>query len=250
MLKSVCIPPIHATNRRSVRLALSLCLCALPAIPLRAMGLAQGQSSSTAKTPANRQQKSAPRTGSTRNRKPVGIDKKSFRVIVPPLAAPKVEGLYDYSSRVAAPSQVDTNLTASVESGRVPMTPEQSRAAAKQRLAEAENLRAAGTAQSLRAAMARYEDALRLSRAAGKMSESGEIASTLNQLASIADALGDRQQAINYYNQSIPLWRAATDRQSEAAALTQLGRIYNSLGDKQQAQQLFNQARLIVQTSS
>src|SRR5262249_21778460 len=81
-------------------------------------------------------------------------------------------------------------------------------------------------------------------------SEPGEIAYTLNQLGAIADSLGDRQQAINYYNQSLPLWRAANDRQSEAAALTQLGRVYNSIGEKQQAQQFFDQARLLVLTSS
>src|SRR5262249_62107243 len=63
------------------------------------------------------------------------------------------------------------------------------------------------------------------------------------------DSLGDRRQAINYYKQALPLWRAANDRQSEVGTLTQLGRIYNSLGDKQEAQRLFDQARLIVRAS-
>ena len=115
---------------------------------------------------------------------------------------------------------------------------------------EAEDLRATGVIESLRAALSKYEDALRLLRSAGKAAEPGEIAHTLTQLASVADSLGDQRQAINYYNQALLLWREANDRQSEVATLTRLGRVHNSLGDKQEAQRLFERARLIVQTSS
>jgi len=130
------------------------------------------------------------------------------------------------------------------------MTPDESRSAAKKLWDEAEDMRATGVIESLRAAMSKYENALRLLRSAGKAAEPGEIAYTLNQLAAVADSLGDRRQAINYYKQALPLWREANDRQSEAGTLTRLGRVHNSLGDKQEAQRLFDRARLIVQTSS
>src|SRR5262249_14917016 len=158
-------------------------------------------------------------------------------------ASSKIEGLESRSFRLILPPQFDTGMEASLESGRVPMTPDESRGAAKKRWIEAEEYRATGTAQSLRVAMSKYEDALRLLRSAVGVSEPGEIAHPFAQFAASSDSLGDRRKAINYYSQSIPLWRAANDRQSEAAALTRLGRVHNSLGDKQQAQQYFDQAR-------
>src|SRR5215468_7831894 len=154
----------------------------------------------------------------------------------PPPASSKIKGLGDRSFKLILPPLIDAGLQASLESGRVPMTPDESLGAAKKRRIEAEDLQANGTVQSLRAAMSKYEDALRLLSSAGRLTEPGEMAQTFNQLASIADALGERPQAINYYNQSLPLWRAANDRQNEATTLTRLGRVYNSLGDKQQAQ--------------
>src|SRR5262249_42872661 len=157
----------------------------------------------------------------------------------------KAEATGDRSFRLTLPPMPG----AGPKSGRVPMTPDESRSEAKKLWGDAEDLRANGAVESMRAAMSKYEDALRLLRSAGKAAEPGEIAYTLNQLAAVADSLGDRRQAINYYKQALPLWRAANDRQSEAGTLARLGRVHNSLGDKQVAQRLFEQARLIVQAS-
>src|SRR5262249_61087170 len=89
-----------------------------------------------------------------------------------------------------------------------------------------------------------------LRRAYGQQSEPKEIASVLNQLVFISDALGDRQKAINYFTQALPFWRAGKNRQSEAETLAHIGRIYNTMGDKKQANTVFDKARLIVRTSS
>src|SRR5262245_18435003 len=138
-----------------------------------------------------------------------------------------------------------TGPGAGPKSGRVPMTPYQSQSEVKKLWGEAENLRTTGAVESLRAAMSKYEEALRLLHSVGKAADPGEIAYTLHELAAIAHSLGDLQQAINCYKQALQLWRAANDRQSQVRTLTQIGRVSNSLGAKQEAQRLFEQARLI-----
>src|SRR5262249_10936184 len=162
----------------------------------------------------------------------------------------KAEGWSDRLFRLTLPPLSNAGPGAGLKSGQIPMSPDESRSEAKKLWSEAEDLRATGAVESLRAAMSKYEDALRLLRAAGKVAEPGDIAHTFNQIAAIADALGDRQQSINYYNQALPLWREANDRQNEALTLTRLGRIHYSLGDKQQAERLFEQSRLIAQAST
>src|SRR5262245_12157034 len=229
MVNLICATKFVSFRRLTLRLAMLFCFGLILAPSLDRTALAQDQKTGVKQTGA-KQGRSEARTTRPDSSKIEGLESRSFRLILPP--------------------QFDTGMEASLESGRVPMTPDESLGAAKKRWTEAEEFRATGTAQSLRVAMSKYEDALRLLRSAGRVSEPGDIAHTLNQLASISDTLGDSQQAIHYYSQSLPLWRAANDRQSEAATLTRLGRVHNLLGDKQQAQHFFDQARLIVQTSN
>ncbi|MBD2101718.1 CHAT domain-containing tetratricopeptide repeat protein, partial [Leptolyngbya sp. FACHB-261] len=70
---------------------------------------------------------------------------------------------------------------------------------------------------------------------------SGE-ATTLNNIGLVYDSLGDKQQALSYYNQALPLRRAVGDRSGEATTLNNIGLVYDSLGDKQQALSYYNQA--------
>lgn len=175
----------------------------------------------------------------------------SFRIILPKISPSPVEGPYDYSYQISVPRSVLGNAAAStnLRSG-FPATPESKRELAHNLMREAELLKSKGTAQALLDAAQKYIESLESWEKAGNFADPAEMATAFNQLAFIADSLGDRQQAINYYHQSLPLWRAAGNRTNEAAALTQLGRIYNSIGDNVQAQNCFNQARLIVQTAS
>src|SRR5215475_10576779 len=123
----------------------------------------------------------------------------------PPASSPatsKAEGSNDRLFRLTLPPMSNAGLGAGRKSGKNPTSPDESRSEAKKLWGEGEDLRANGAVESLRAAMSKYEDALRLLRSAGKAAEPSEIAHTFNQLAAIADALGDRQQAVNYYNQA------------------------------------------------
>ena len=96
-----------------------------------------------------------------------------------------------------------------------------------------------GTAESLRAALEKWEAARQLYRAAG---DKGKEAVMLMGMGRISNDLGEKQKALDYYNQALPLSRAVGDRGGEATTLNNIGRVYDSLGEKQQALDYYNQA--------
>ncbi len=67
-------------------------------------------------------------------------------------------------------------------------------------------------------------------------------ATTLNNLGLAYNDLGEKQKAKEYFNQALPLFRAAGDRTKEATTLTNIGLVYNDLGNQQQALEYYNQA--------
>ena len=75
-----------------------------------------------------------------------------------------------------------------------------------------------------------------LSRAVGD--KSGE-ARTLSNIGAVYDALGEKQKALDYYNQSLPLSRAVGDKSGEAVTLNNIGKVYDDLGEKQKALEYF-----------
>ncbi len=113
------------------------------------------------------------------------------------------------------------------------------RAAAKRVFDEGEQLRKQGTAESLRQAIAKWEEALPLYRAVGdKLGE----AVTLLGIGRVYDALGEKQKALEFYNQSLPLRRATGDKAGEATTLNNIGLVYDALGEKQKALEFYNQS--------
>jgi tetratricopeptide (TPR) repeat protein len=83
------------------------------------------------------------------------------------------------------------------------------RAAAERAFQEGKQLYKQGTADSLRQAIAKYEEALPLYRAVG---DKAQEALTLNNIGLVYDDLGETQKALDYYNQSLPLSRAVSDK--------------------------------------
>ena len=63
------------------------------------------------------------------------------------------------------------------------------------------------------AALAAYDHALRLYRAAGDRSNE---AATLSNIGAVYDGLGERQRALEYYGQALPIRREVGDRAGEA----------------------------------
>ena len=73
----------------------------------------------------------------------------------------------------------------------------------------------------------------------------GGEATTLNNIGKVYSDLAQKQKALQYYNRALPLRRAVEDRDGEATTLNNIGQVYNSLGEKEKALQYFNQALLI-----
>ncbi|MEG3837295.1 CHAT domain-containing tetratricopeptide repeat protein, partial [Microcoleus sp. Z1_C3] len=70
----------------------------------------------------------------------------------------------------------------------------------------------------------------------------GGEATTLNNIGSVYSALGEKQKALEYYSQSLPLRRATGDRRGEAVTLTSIGSVYSELGEKQKALEYYSQS--------
>ncbi|MDT9273238.1 MAG: tetratricopeptide repeat protein [Limnospira sp. PMC 737.11] len=70
---------------------------------------------------------------------------------------------------------------------------------------------------------------------------SGE-ATTLNNIGGVYHALGNQTEALNYFNQALPIRREVGDRSGEATTLTNIGLVYNALGNRTEALNYYNQA--------
>ncbi|MEG4885152.1 tetratricopeptide repeat protein, partial [Microcoleus sp. K1-B6] len=135
---------------------------------------------------------------------------------------------------VAAPSAIKISQGVSQQSEGNPAA-----AAAERALKEGDQVYQEGTAESLKKALAKYEEALKLFRAGG--GRAGE-ATTLHSIGKVYSDLGEKQKALEYYSQSLPLSRAIGDRSGEAVTLTNIGRVYSVLGEKQKALDYYNQS--------
>jgi len=67
-------------------------------------------------------------------------------------------------------------------------------------------------------------------------------ASTLDNLGRTYSDMGDGKQALQYFNQALPLFRAANERSGEALVLNDMGLALAVLGQKQKALETYNQA--------
>ena len=119
------------------------------------------------------------------------------------------------------------------------------RAAARSVNNEAERLRKLGTAESLRKAIVKYEEALSLWRSAGD--KSGE-AETLTSAAQVYNSLGDKQRALDYFQRAIELWKETPDVKGQAIALSGAGAVHHALGSHRQALDYLKQSLLLFRS--
>ncbi|MEG4280433.1 CHAT domain-containing protein, partial [Microcoleus sp. MON1_C1] len=70
----------------------------------------------------------------------------------------------------------------------------------------------------------------------------GGEATTLNTIGSVYSDLGEKQKALEYYTQSLPLFRAVGNRSGEATTLNNIGLVYSKLGEKQKALEYYTQS--------
>ncbi len=153
------------------------------------------------------------------------------------------------------------------------------RAAAERVYQEGSQLYQQGTAESLRQAIVKWQEALklwqqiddkrweaitilRIGRVYDLLGEKQEalkyynqaltlfhavefrrgVATTLNNIGTVYSSLGEKQEALKYYNQVLPIMRAVEDKEGEAGTLNNIGTVYSSLGEKQEALKYYNQA--------
>jgi CHAT domain-containing protein/Flp pilus assembly protein TadD len=122
---------------------------------------------------------------------------------------------------------------------RVANSQDRNRVLAESAFAEGMDLEAQRTAESLRRAIAKYEESLGPFRVAGDNDREGAV---FHRLGSIHSSFGDNRKAIDYFNQSLPHRRAAGDRGGEADTLDSIGSAYNALGEKLKALEYYNQS--------
>jgi CHAT domain-containing protein/Tfp pilus assembly protein PilF len=113
------------------------------------------------------------------------------------------------------------------------------RAAAERVFQEGVQLYQQGTAESLRQAIVKWQEALKLWQ---QVDDKPGQAATLLGIGRVYDLLGEKQLAIQYFNQTLPIFRAVENRGMEATTLNNIGAVYHSLGEKQQALSYYNQA--------
>ncbi|MDM3845653.1 MAG: tetratricopeptide repeat protein [Aphanizomenon gracile PMC638.10] len=100
-----------------------------------------------------------------------------------------------------------------------------------------------GSAESLRQAIQKWQEALSLYRV---VNDKKNEAKTLVWIGFVYDALGEKQKALDFYNQALPIRRAVGDRRGEATTLNNIGSVYGDLGEKQKALDYYNQALPII----
>ncbi|HWO01233.1 MAG TPA: CHAT domain-containing tetratricopeptide repeat protein [Blastocatellia bacterium] len=126
-----------------------------------------------------------------------------------------------------------------VEELRAATSKDKSRVGAQQALLEAMRFEAEQTAESLKKAIAKYEEALALGRA-GQDSKFEVL--TLNNLGQVYYLTGDRKKALELFLQSLSMMQAQGDKYGEATALSNLAATYEELGDPKKAFEYYDKA--------
>ena len=126
-----------------------------------------------------------------------------------------------------------------VEELRAANPKDKSRVSAQNALVAAARFEAEQTAESLKKALAKYEEALALGRAAG---DPKFEAITLNNLGQVYYLMGDRKKALEVFGQSLSMMQAQGDKYGEATALSNLAATYEELGDTKKAFEYYDKA--------
>lgn len=115
--------------------------------------------------------------------------------------------------------------------------------------AEAELLRAQGTAESARQAISKYEETLpRWREAEDRQGEANTLHSIGDVYNSLGETLDQKQMALDYYNKALALRRAIADRGGEAVTLFEIGLVNRQLGEWQRSLNCFIEAIPLART--
>ncbi len=130
-----------------------------------------------------------------------------------------------------------------IENLRTATSQDHERVQAEMALREGIELESQELAESLRRALTKYEEALRLFRVVGDRQGEG---AALHCHGLIYYSLGEKQKALDYFNQSLSIRRAVGDRNGEAETLNNIGTVYRSLGANHKAIEHYDQSLLLA----
>ena len=116
---------------------------------------------------------------------------------------------------------------------------DKSRVDAQKAFSDATSLREQRTAESFRSAIAKYQEALSLSRSLG---DRRMAAYSLYEIGWIYGDIGEYQKSLDSYTQAQALYKEMADMQGQSNILNNVGYIYGALGEYQKAIDLYKQA--------
>lgn len=111
-------------------------------------------------------------------------------------------------------------------------TQDENQIAAKKAIMDAQPLFLKNTPEDTKLAIAKFEEALRLSRAASDRLLEGVA---LNNLGTVYERQNDRKKALEFYTEALKIRSEIGDKSGEASVLYNLGMIYDYLGERQKA---------------
>jgi CHAT domain-containing protein/tetratricopeptide (TPR) repeat protein len=122
---------------------------------------------------------------------------------------------------------------------RKPTEHDRKRVAAESVFQQAEKLRTEGSANSLKAALVKYNEALPLYRA---LEDRSDEALTLTKIGMIFNSLSNLQKALDYHKEALTLYSQLKDTDGEALVLSNLGADYYSVSQPKTARDYFEKA--------
>lgn len=149
----------------------------------------------------------------------------------------------EYRIRVSSGSEVTGRYQMELLESREPTEADRSRIEAERTDFQAGRELQAGTQDARLRSIELYERAGSLWRRLGDAYEEGL---SLNEIGFLYSALGEKQKALDYLGQALPLSRAVGNRSSEATALYNIGLVYSHLGERQKALNYYGQALPIL----
>src|SRR5262249_32582618 len=120
------------------------------------------------------------------------------------------------------------------------------RIAAERAIAAGNDLYHQQSADALKGAIPKYQEALEYWRAAHDVKEES---AALSFIGVLYRDLGDRPKALEFINQGLQVARASGDRVGEAWALDDIGSVHEHFGDMNEAIKFFDQALPLWQTT-
>jgi tetratricopeptide (TPR) repeat protein len=126
-----------------------------------------------------------------------------------------------------------------VKAQQQPQSQQATSAAAERLFYEGRKLYRQGTAESLRQAIGKWEEALKLYR---QINDKTWEAATFVSIGKVYSDLGEKQKALSYYDQALLLFRQVGEKNGEATTLNNIGLVFSDLGEKQKALTYYDQA--------